>query len=109
MFTFNLEESCVEFQNHQTKCSWSPDTFDMLIKKTNGFIDYNNTFSINHDDNEVNFHIQYGKNGSSGTFNLTFQMTPEIRTSLEKALQELREYHHGTSVTDILCKIHRKV
>lgn len=109
MFTFNQQQVCIEFQNDQMKYSWSPDTFDMLIEETNGFIDCNNTFSINHDDNKVNFHIQYGKSGSSGTFNLTFQMTPEIRTSLEKALQELREYHHGTSVTDILCKIHRKV
>jgi hypothetical protein len=104
MFTFNEKDFCVEFKNEQMKYSLCPQT---LLQKTNGFTDDKNKFSLDYDDDKVHFLIKYGEGG--GTFDFTFEMTEEIRKSLKTALEELTVYLYGTSVTDILCKIHSNV
>lgn len=109
MFTFNEKDVCVEFKNEQIQYSWCPQDYmlqnwNSIRNKHYGFTDHKKKFSFDYDDDKVHFSIEYGGGGPSGTFDLTLQMTEEIRKSLETALEELTVYLYGTSVTDILCK-----
>ena len=106
MFTFNHELATLTFKNDLISFKCIPAEVSELQDKAFVSNTNNGVFKFIYDNDKIDFIFSTYGYGGGGAFELTVQMTNDIRKSLKKALREWKVYAVGTPISTILTQIY---
>ena len=94
MFTIkhNNDVFVLNFKNEVLEITFSPENIADLCEKGYDSSPSNGEFMFSYDEENITFRVAKYGNGQGGDICIRFQMTKEIRESLEHAMKEWRNF-----------------